>query len=70
MTFLTTVLAEGETVDIGMPSIFYGLIALVIFAALAIVVFSFRDVAHRHEAKAQAYAAAHGGGHGQPGGGH
>ena len=39
----------------------YGLIALVVFAALAFVVASYRDVANRHRAKAEAYAARHSG---------
>lgn len=39
----------------------YGLVALVIFAALGIVTFTYRDVANRHRAKAEAYAARHGG---------
>ena len=37
----------------------YGLLALVVFAALAFVVASYRDVANRHRAKAEAYAARH-----------
>ncbi|WP_248305451.1 hypothetical protein [Agromyces sp. H66] len=40
----------------------YGLIALVLFAALAFVTASYRDVANRHRSKAEAYAARHGGG--------
>ena len=40
----------------------YGLVALIIFAALAFVAASYRDVANRHRAKAAAYAARHGGG--------
>ena len=44
-----------------MESWVYGLIALVVFAALAFVVASYRDVANRHRAKAEAYAARHSG---------
>jgi hypothetical protein len=40
----------------------YGLIAIIVFAALAFVAASYRDVANRHRAKAEAYAARHGGG--------
>ena len=40
----------------------YGLVALIIFAALAFVTASYRDVANRHRSKAEAYAARHGGG--------
>jgi hypothetical protein len=42
-----------------MESWVYGLLALVVFAALAFVVASYRDVANRHRAKAEAYAARH-----------
>ncbi|MET4158074.1 hypothetical protein [Agromyces sp. PvR057] len=42
----------------------YGLIALIIFAVLAFVTASYRDVANRHRAKAEAYAARHGAEHG------
>jgi heme/copper-type cytochrome/quinol oxidase subunit 2 len=38
----------------------YGIIALAVFALLALVTFSYRDVANRHAAKAEAYAKAHG----------
>jgi hypothetical protein len=71
MSILTTVITEAQEIG-GVPTIIFGVIALGIFAALGLVVWSFRDVAHRHEVKAQAYAAAHGGHdvHGQPGGGH
>jgi len=40
----------------------YGLVALIVFAALAFVTASYRDVANRHRSKAEAYAARHGGG--------
>ncbi|TFC43610.1 hypothetical protein E3T24_07260 [Cryobacterium sp. TmT2-59] len=67
MSFLTTVLAETavlaevEHAALPMPTFVYGLIGLVLFAALAAVVWSYRDVANRHQAKAKAYADAHGG---------
>lgn len=60
MSFVTAVLAETEHVELPMPTWAYGVVALVIFFALAVVVWSFRDVANRHQAKADAYAAAHG----------
>jgi len=44
-----------------MESWVYGLLALVVFGALAFVVASYRDVANRHRAKAEAYAARHSG---------
>jgi len=59
MSFLNVVLAQVEHA-LPMPTFVYGLIALVIFAALGVVVWSYRDVANRHQAKAQAYADAHG----------
>jgi hypothetical protein len=66
---LTTAVLSGtvltETVharELPMDSWLYGLIAIVIFAALAFVVASYRDVANRHRGKADAYAARHGGG--------
>ncbi|HSP75601.1 MAG TPA: hypothetical protein VLO31_05240 [Cryobacterium sp.] len=61
MSFLTVVLAETGHVTLPMPILVYGLIALVIFTALGFVVWSYRDVANRHQAKAKAYADAHGG---------
>lgn len=61
MTFLTAVLAEIEHHALPMPTWLYGVIALVVFAALGFVLWTYRDVANRHNAKADAYAAAHGG---------
>ncbi len=61
MSFLNAVLAQAEHVALPMPTFVYGLIALVTFAALGVVVWSYRDVANRHQAKAKAYADAHGG---------
>ena len=60
MSFLTIVLAETGHVELPMPTILYGLIGLVVFIALGLVVWSYRDVANRHQAKAKAYADAHG----------
>ena len=51
--------------ELPMETWVYGLIALIIFGLLAFVTASYRDVANRHRAKAEAYAARHGGeGHG------
>ena len=72
MSILTTVITEAQEIG-GVPTIVFGAIALFVFVALGFVVWSFRDVANRHATKAEAYRAAHGGGHdghGQPGGGH
>ncbi|WEO75776.1 hypothetical protein BJQ94_10280 [Cryobacterium sp. SO2] len=60
MLFVTAVLAEVEHAQLPVPTWVYGLVALIIFAALGFVLWSFRDVANRHSAKAAAYAAAHG----------
>jgi hypothetical protein len=66
---LTTAVLTGtvltETVharELPVESWVYGLVALIIFAALAFVVASYRDVANRHRSKAEAYAARHMGG--------
>jgi protein-S-isoprenylcysteine O-methyltransferase Ste14 len=65
MSLLLTAV-EHDLVELPMPTWAYGVVALVIFFVLAIVIWSFRDVSNRHAAKANAYAAAHGGapGHG------
>jgi len=62
-TVLTGILTS-ESVnarELPVESWVYGLIALIIFALLAFVTASYRDVANRHRAKAEAYAARHGG---------
>ncbi|QEO15950.1 hypothetical protein FLP10_17135 [Agromyces intestinalis] len=63
MSLVTAVLAS-ESVnarELPVEPFVYGLVAFVIFLALAIVTYSYRDVANRHRAKAAAYAARHGG---------
>lgn len=63
MSLTTAVLTETvHARDLPIEAWAYGLIALVVFASLAFVVASYRDVANRHRAKAEAYAARHGGG--------
>ena len=69
MSFVTAVLTEVEHIALPLPLIAYPLVAAVLFLALGVVVWSFRDVSNRHSAKANAYAAAHGG-HGSSTGGH
>jgi hypothetical protein len=66
---LTTAVLSGtvltETVharELPVESWVYGLVALIVFAVLAFVVASYRDVANRHRSRAEAYAARHGGG--------
>ncbi len=61
MSFLTILLAETAHVELPMPTWAYGLIALVLFAALGFVIWTYRDVANRHAQKSQDYAASHGG---------
>jgi hypothetical protein len=62
MSLTTAVLTETvHARELPLETWAYGLIALVIFAALAFVTASYRDVANRHRAKAEAYAARHGG---------
>ncbi|KGJ74232.1 hypothetical protein GY21_10680 [Cryobacterium roopkundense] len=61
MSFVTAVLTEVGHVELPLPLLAYPAVALVLFIALGVVLWSFRDVANRHSAKADAYAAAHGG---------
>jgi hypothetical protein len=67
MSVVTALMAETEHIALPMPTWAYGAIALVVFFVLSVVIWSFRDVSNRHSAKADAYAAAHGGGHGHTG---
>jgi len=61
MSLVTAVLAETvHARELPIDPFFYGLIAFGIFIALAIVTYSYRDVANRHRFKAEAYAARHG----------
>jgi heme/copper-type cytochrome/quinol oxidase subunit 2 len=63
MTLVTTILAaaeEGHHGNVALETVIFFVIALAVFAALALVVFSYRDVANRHAGKAQAYAQSHG----------
>ena len=60
MSHLTALLAATEThVDLPMPPWAFGAIALLIFFTLAIVIWSYRDVANRHSHKAGPGAADH-----------
>ena len=61
MSFLSAVLTEVEHIALPLPLVVYPMVAAVLFLALGVVVWSFRDVANRHSGKANAYAAAHGG---------
>ncbi|MFD1713952.1 hypothetical protein ACFSBZ_05660 [Amnibacterium flavum] len=69
LTALVTAAAEeANHVELPMPTFVYGLIALVAFAALAIVVWSYRNVANRHSQVSGAQGG-DGSGHGSAHGG-
>ncbi|WP_024355751.1 hypothetical protein [Leucobacter chironomi] len=53
---------EGHHIvnELPFPAPVFGVIAFAVFTALALVTFSFRDVANRHAEKAEAYAREHG----------
>ncbi|MFA5606555.1 MAG: hypothetical protein WDA07_05130 [Leucobacter sp.] len=64
MSVLATIAAAAEGVEVvnelPFPAPVFGIIVFSIFLVMAIVTFSFRDVANRHAAKAEAYAREHG----------
>lgn len=65
MSFAATIAAASEGAshvvnELPIPAPFYGIIVLTIFVVLGAVTFTFRDVANRHSAKAEAYARDHG----------
>jgi NADH:ubiquinone oxidoreductase subunit 2 (subunit N) len=45
--------------NVALETVGYGITAVVVFAALALVTLSYRNVANRHAHKAEAYARAH-----------
>ena len=45
--------------NIALETVGYGITALLVFGALALVTVSYRNVANRHSRKADAYASAH-----------
>lgn len=45
--------------NVALETVGFGIIALVVFVSLALVTFSYRNVANRHAHKAEAYARAH-----------
>lgn len=63
MTLATLlVLAAEETEhhgNVALETVIFGIIALAVFGALALVTLSYRNVANRHAHKADAYAVAH-----------
>ncbi|MEJ6555656.1 hypothetical protein B4U78_003570 [Microbacterium esteraromaticum] len=46
--------------NVAAETFIFGVIAALVFAALGLVTLSFRNVANRHTAKAEAYALKHG----------
>ncbi|MEV8338016.1 hypothetical protein [Leucobacter sp. NPDC077196] len=65
MSLLATIAAaaeEGHHVvnELPFPAVVFGVIVFALFCVIAAVTFSFRDVANRHSAKADAYAREHG----------
>ena len=59
-TLLVQVAAESEEHgNVALETVGFGITALVVFAALALVTLSYRNVANRHAGKATAYASAH-----------
>ncbi|MEV8251523.1 hypothetical protein AB0O87_11460 [Microbacterium sp. NPDC076768] len=53
--------AENEhSGNVALETLIFGIIAAVLFALLGLVTFSYKNVANRHSAKAEAWAAKHG----------
>jgi len=62
MSFAAAVVAEaGKPAVFGMEPWVLGVVVLCVFAALAFVTWTYRDVANRHSHKAEADAAQHAG---------
>ncbi|QKJ19366.1 hypothetical protein [Microbacterium hominis] len=63
MTFASILAFAAEESEhhgnVALETVGYGIIAVVVFAALAFVTLSYRNVANRHAHKAEAYAKAH-----------
>ena len=63
MTIATIVALAAEESEhhgnVALETVGYGLVAVAVFAALALVTLSYRNVANRHAHKAEAYARAH-----------
>jgi len=63
MTIATIVALAAEESEhhgnVALETVGYGIVAIVVFAALALVTLSYRNVANRHSRKAEAYAQAH-----------
>jgi uncharacterized membrane protein YccC len=63
MTLATIIALAAEETEhhgnVALETVWYGIVAIVVFAALALVTLSYRNVANRHAGKADAYARAH-----------
>lgn len=63
MTIATIVALAAEESEhhgnVALETVGYGVIAITVFALLALVTLSYRNVANRHVHKAEAYARAH-----------
>jgi hypothetical protein len=60
MSVLTSLVTAAEThTELPFPAPLFGAIALVIFIALGLVMWSYRDVANRHPRKSAAFANTH-----------
>jgi heme/copper-type cytochrome/quinol oxidase subunit 2 len=46
--------------NVALDTLIFGVIAAIVFASLALVTFSYRNVANRHSAKAETWAQKHG----------
>ncbi|TDN92786.1 hypothetical protein [Microbacterium sp. BK668] len=58
-TLIAFAAEEAEHHNVALETVGYGIIAIVVFLALAFVTLSYRNVANRHAHKAEAYARAH-----------
>jgi len=63
MTLATIIAIAAEeaehTGNVALETVGYGIVAVLVFASLALVTLSYRNVANRHSQKAEAYAKAH-----------
>lgn len=63
MTLATIIALAAEETEhhgnVALETVGYGITAIVVFGALALVTLSYRNVANRHSHKAEAYARAH-----------
>jgi hypothetical protein len=65
MSVLTSLVTAAETHnELPIPAPLFGVIAIVIFIALGLVMWSYRDVANRHPRKSAAYDHSHDAAHG------